>query len=248
MVSCHWVKRTFLSLLVGGAILPLLAGCLNLKPAKSRWAMATQPDPPMRLAAGDVIDVKFFYMPELDESQKVRPDGTIALQLIGEVNVLGKTSEELCQELKTLYSARLKWPEITVLVRRLENSKVYVGGEVKKPGTVEMPGKMTVMEAIMEVGGFKPESAELCTVVIIRNRDGKHSGCLYNAKDVIAGKAVEPFYLQPLDIVYVPRTKIVQVNQFIDQYINKMVPQTDLWFELPIGNRGGWGFDTRYDH
>jgi polysaccharide biosynthesis/export protein len=239
-------KKVLRSLLVTGILVSVLGGCMKLEPAKLRTEMAVEPVPAMTLAAGDVIDVKFFYMPELDESQKVRPDGRIALQLIGEVNVLGKTSEDLRGELVGLYSARLKHPEISVFVRRLDNSKVYVGGEVKKPGSVEMSGKLTVMDAVMEVGGFKPESAELSTIVIIRNRNGKHYGCLFDAEEVLAGKMAEPFYLQPRDIVYVPRTKIVQANQFIEQYINKMVPQVDVFFTYPFGpgKLGRVGVDT----
>ncbi len=243
----HKTSRVaMLFLLVAAGLVPTLEGCIKLEPARLRTEMAQEPVPPMVLQPGDVIDVKFFYMPEIDESQKIRPDGKMALQLIGEVDAAGKTSEELRRELVERYSVRLKRPEIAVLVRRADISKVYVSGEVKKPGVVEMPGKLTVMDAIMEVGGFKMESAELSTVVIIRNRDGKHYGCLYDAKEVVSGKVAEPFYLQPLDIVYVPRTKVVQVNQFIDQYINKMVPQVDFFFSYPFGpgKAGRIGVDT----
>lgn len=242
----HRTSRVaILFLLVAGMVLAS-GGCLRLEPAKLGTTMAREPVPPMVLQPGDVIDVKFFYMPEIDESQKIRPDGKIALQLIGEVVAAGKTSEELRRELVERYSSRLKRPEITLLVRRADISKVYVSGEVKKPGVVEMPGRLTVMDAIMEVGGFKMETAELSTVVIIRNRDGKHYGSLYDAEEVVAGKLSEPFYLQPMDIVYVPRTKVVQVNQLIDQYINKMVPQIDVFFSYPFGpaKAGRIGVDT----
>jgi protein involved in polysaccharide export with SLBB domain len=192
--------------------------------------------PRVALLPGDVIEVKFFYTPDLDESQTVRPDGKITLQLIGEVEVEGKTPAELRDELLGLYAAHLKAPEIAVVVRSLHDRCVFVGGQVMTPGIVEMPGKMTVLEAIMRAGGFDLREAEIRNVVVIRHRNGQRYGYSMDLKPALMGNENQLFYLGPKDIVYVPRTEIAKVNQWIDQHINRIIPDTGFNFRRTMGN------------
>jgi polysaccharide biosynthesis/export protein len=177
------------------------------------------------LAPGDEIEVKFFYVPELNEIQKVRPDGKITLQLVGEVVAQKKTPLELKNELINLYESELKKPEIAVIVRSLSNQRVYVGGEVFTPGMIELPGSITVLEAIILAGGFNMETANLKKIVVIRNKDGQqHKEFLDYHKALEDPEDVPVFNLQPLDIVYVPSKTIIKINQWVDQYINKIIP------------------------
>lgn len=227
-------------------IVLLLSGCSPMKPAKTVAEMGPELRPPLTLGAGDVIDVKHFYVPELDESQIVRPDGYMTLQLIGEVSVEGKTPADLQKELVKRYEAHLKKPQLTVMVRRMNDSRVWVTGEVKRPGAVQMPGRLTVLEAITEVGGGTRPTADLSQVLVVRQKDGRHYGCLVNVKEVLAGKEGSQFALQPRDVVYVPPTAITRANDWMDQYINKMVPQSRSVFLYPIGpdKAGVIGIDT----
>jgi len=187
------------------------------------------------LVPGDVIEVKFFYTPELNVTQTVRPDGKIALQLVGEVKAQGKSPAELRDELLKLFTPHLKASEITVIVRSFRDRRVFVGGQVMTPGIVQMPGKMTVLEAIMEVGGFDLREAEVRNVVVIRHKGGQRYGYALNLKASLAGEETQPFFLEPKDIVYVPRTKIARVNQWIDQHINKLIPRTGFIYSIPMG-------------
>jgi protein involved in polysaccharide export with SLBB domain len=196
------------------------------------------------IGPGDILEVKHFYVPELNESQTVRPDGKISLQLVGEVAVQGKSPAEVHDELVTLYAPLVKKAEVTVFLRSSFNNRVYVGGEVNKAGAVDMPGPMTVLQAVVMAGGFNMLTAEVQNVVVIRHKDGKRYGAALNLKDVMAGKEVEPFMLEPNDIVYVPRTRIVRVDQWIDLYINRIVPQFGFFYGVPIGN-GTTGIGTR---
>ena len=150
--------------------------------------MADQPVPSLTLSAGDVLDVKFFYLPELDESQIVRPDGFMTLQLIGDISVQGKTPAELHRELLKRYATHLKNPNLTIMVRRMNDSRVWVSGEVKRPGPVQMPGRMTVLEAVMDVGGGTRPTADMKNVLVVRQRDGRNYGCVVNLYDVLKGK------------------------------------------------------------
>lgn len=198
----------------------------------------------MALMPGDVIEVKFFYTPELNENQMVRPDGKIALQLIDEVEVEGKTPARLRQKLLELYAPHLKSPEIAVVVRSLYNRRVFVGGEVIRPGIVEMPGQMTLLEAVMQAGGFDLTKAEVKNVIVIRHGNGQRYGYSVNLEPALEGRNVPPFYLGPEDIVYVPRTTIVKVDQWVDQHINKIIPDTGFNLSRTMGDTvvgvGSW--------
>jgi protein involved in polysaccharide export with SLBB domain len=193
----------------------------------------TESSPKVTLAAGDIIEVKFFYNPELNDSQTIRPDGKITLQLVGDVIAQGKTPTVLRDELRKHYTPELRNPEVAVIVRSLFGRRVYVGGEVKNAGLIQMPGNMTALEAIMQAGGFDPRTAKTSNVVIIRNKDGKIYGCALDLTETLRGNESQPFYLEPQDIVYVPRTTIAKVNQWIDQYITKMIPRTGLAILYP---------------
>lgn len=213
----------------------LLAGCSGGK----MEMVGVAPIPPqqqhtvtrVKLAPGDVIDIKFFTAPELNESQTIRPDGRIALQLVGEVDVEGRSPQELSDELSRLFAPHLKKPDVTVIVRAFEGRRIFVGGEVKLPGMVPMPGEMTALEAIMYAGGFEPLTAALDNVVVIRYIGNQRYGAALDMKAAIKGEPnTEVFYLEPRDIIYVPRTKIVKVAQWIDQHINQLIPMIGLEF------------------
>ena len=194
------------------------------------------PRPEVMLSPGDVLDIKFFYVPELNESEAIRPDGKIALQLVGEVDAQGKTPEDLRKLLYSLYTPHLKKPDVTVIVRSFQGQRVYVGGEVNSPGMLPMPGPITALEAIMQAGGFNMRSAEPGNVVIIRHRSGMRYGASLDLKRAMKGEPADPFYLEPLDIVFVPRTRIARVNQWIDQHINQIIPILGLQYSQPLGS------------
>jgi len=180
--------------------------------------------PVVTLAPGDEVDVKFYLAEELNESQVVRPDGIITLQLVGDILVQGKKPSEVRDHLKELFEPHLNNPEVAVIVRSLANRKVYVGGEVNAPGMIEMPGGLTALEAIMHAGGFITDYARINNVVIIRHMNGERYGCAIDFEDALQGKKYIPFRLEPNDIVYVPQTTITRVTTWIDQHINRIIP------------------------
>ncbi len=202
--------------------------------------MAAQTPPPSVtvLGPGDVLDFKFFYNPELNESETVRPDGKISLQLVGEVEAQDKTPAQLKDELVRAYARTLKVAEVAVIVRSLVNRKVYVGGDVLKPGVYDMPLPITTLQAIMLAGGFDYRRAEMSNVVVIRHKEGKRYGAAIDLRDELKGKEVHPFYLEAQDIVFVPRNKISQVGLWIDQYINSIIPRVGFTYSNPIGGSG----------
>ena len=182
--------------------------------------------PPLRLGVADTIEIKFFYSPELDDIQTVRPDGMISLQLIGDVQVAGYTPMEFADILKERYAGELREPKIVVVAKNFSDYNVYVGGEVASPKIVPLAGRMTALRAIIDAGGFTP-TAKKQNVIIIRKgtEDIPVEKLMINMKDVLyAGNTENDILLKPFDIIYVPETTIARLNRFVNQYINQMIP------------------------
>jgi protein involved in polysaccharide export with SLBB domain len=203
--------------------------CLSCGTSKPAITPAQMQSDPLLItpvfAPGDVVEIRFLYNAELDDSPRIRPDGNIVLPLVGEVKAAGKSANQLQQELVKLYTPELKKPSITVTARALRNNKVYVQGEVNKPGEVEMPGSMSALEAISQAGGFKINTADIRSVSVVRTRGGRHYGTALNFKEALKGQETEPFMLQPGDVVFVPPTGIAKANNWIDQHISRMLPK-----------------------
>ncbi len=180
--------------------------------------------PPYIIHPGDTLDIKFFYNKELDEQVMVRPDGRISLQLVHDVMAAGLSTDELIKVLSTKYEPFLKDPEISVIVKKFDAQRVYVDGEVYRPGMVEMGGYMDVMQAIASAGGMKESALEDEILVIRHNGLGKP---LVMKVDLAKAKEMDPsqnIRLHAYDIVYVPKSAIAHVNTWVDLYIRKNIP------------------------
>ena len=203
-----------------------LAGCITTPPAENEfWPDAYTG--PYTLEPGDQVQTFYTYWPDLNLEQPVRTDGTISLQLVGTVQAAGKTPQELTEELETMYEPHLRDPEITVVAQPLpERRQIFVGGEVNNPtADIVVSGEMTLLSAIMDAGGPNKRTARLTDVVVVRMHEGKQYARSVDVKAMIEDPQSAPFYLQPFDVVYVPRTAIDQVNQWVDQYVNNIVPR-----------------------
>lgn len=208
--------------------LPLaFAACTNPS-LKNPTPLSTLPQPTALqeylIQPGDSLDIRFFYNPELNEQQQVRPDGRISLQLVGEQTVAGHTPHQVEAMLRDQYSRELKQPEIAVIVRGFGGQKAYVDGEVGHPGSVDLTGGVSVMQAVAATGGAK-NTADLNDVILIRRVDGKPVAVPLNIKAAMEGADMgQDIQLRPYDIVYVPRSAIANLNVFIDQYFRENVP------------------------
>ncbi len=202
---------------------------------KKHLSIKDFPSPPLEhtgiLRKGDSIDIKFAYWGDLDDSQVIRPDGYISLQLVGEVKADNLTPVQLAEKLKQLYADKIKDPEITVIVRSLSTRTIYVGGEVFTSGEVELKDKMTVLTAVMAAGGFNKTTAEIKSVVVVRFIDDKYYATSVDLEQYLHNPQSEPLFLAAQDIIYVPRTHIVEVNQWVEQHIAKLIPKTGLTLE-----------------
>ena len=182
-----------------------------------------------KIQYGDQLDVKFLYNPELNENLPVRPDGRITLQIIGDLMVVGMTPTQMSEALKTRYAAEIRKPEITVIVRQFAAQKVFVDGEVGRPGLLPLGGPMTVSQAVAQSGGFGYDARKTQVIVIRQDPAGKPLVTVVNMQDFQRGiDMTNDINLMPYDMVYVPKSQIAEVDKWVDQYIRKLLP-----FALP---------------
>jgi len=163
----------------------------------------TVPYSEIRLREGDVIKIAFPGAPTLDSTQQIRRDGKITLTLGGEISVLNKTPSELEKEVLRIYDAQLVVKQVVVTVTS-SSFPVFVSGAVLRPGKISADRAITVLEAIMEAGGFDAAKADLKNVRVLRQIDGKTVSYKVNLKDTLGGATTKQFFLKPSDIVYVP--------------------------------------------
>lgn len=156
-----------------------------------------------RLQEGDAISIKFDATTNLNTVVKLQLDGAITLPMIGEVKVMGKTTTELRAELMKQYEKLLKGEDITVSIISV-TSCVYLSGAVLRPGRVSMDRPLTLMQGIMEAGGFDHNRAKISGVTIFRIENGKQQIFKVDMRKVMSGKITDVFYLKPFDTIHVP--------------------------------------------
>ncbi len=175
---------------------------------------------------GDQLEIKFYYDKELNEQVVVRPDGMISLQLVDEVKAAGHAPAELDKVLTEKYAGFIKEPELTVIVRQFAEQKIYVGGEVNNPGVLPFAPDLTAFRALVLAGNYKT-SAALDSVIVLRNRPGSKVKEFYTvnllSREPVAGQ-VGDLTLQPYDVVFVPKSRVARVGQFVKQYITDIIP------------------------
>jgi polysaccharide export outer membrane protein len=159
------------------------------------------------LREADVVNIVFPGAENLNTTQAIRRDGKITLPDLGEIVAAGKTPTGLQKELVTLYAKELVSSKDIAVTVQSSSFPVFITGAVQRPGKILSDHPITVLEAIMESGGFDYTRANMKAVRVIRTADKKTRNFTVNLKGVINGGPIDIFYLQPSDIVFVP-TKI----------------------------------------
>ncbi len=178
-----------------------------------------------RIQPGDDLDIKFYYNHELNEQMTVRPDGKISLQLIKEIMAAGLTPEALSTALTERYSQVINKPEITVIVRTFSSHRVYLDGEFKKPGMVNLIKPLTLLQAIAQAGGLKDTASRSDVLIVRHDENRKRTIIETNIEKILNGtNGYNDIYLMPADIVYVSKTYIANINVWVDQYLRRNVP------------------------
>ncbi len=185
-----------------------LAACVRISAGCATTNVSPMADDPpekgeYRIGKEDVLDVVVFREPELSRVVPVRPDGRISLPLAGEVEAAGKTASELGQGLTKMLAPYVHDATVSVLVREVNASKVFVLGEVIHPGGFPLRGPMSVMQAIAVAGGRTPYAGD--KVVWLRQKaDGTTNRATLSFDDMVKGEVRGAIWLRGGDVLYVP--------------------------------------------
>jgi polysaccharide biosynthesis/export protein len=153
----------------------------------------------------DVLGIMFWRDKDMSVEQVVvRPDGMVTLPLLNDVKAAGLTPDEFREQVMKAATQYVEDPNVTIVIRQINSRKVYVTGNVSKPGSFPLTGPTTVMQALAMAGGLT-EYAEESDIVIMRTVNAKTQTFKFNYKDVIKGKKLEQnIELRPGDTIIVP--------------------------------------------
>lgn len=152
----------------------------------------------------DVLSVSVWRDPELTQQVVVRPDGAFSFPLVGEVNAVGKTVEELRRELVQQLSRIIQDVVVTVSVIEIRGNKVYVIGQVNQPGEFIVNPRVDVIQALSLAGGTTPFAAT-SEIFVLRRDDGQQRRLPFNFDGVLRGRDLEQnVLLRSGDVVVVP--------------------------------------------
>ncbi len=173
-----------------------------------------------QIQPGDKISLKFFSNPELNEPAiVVRPDGFISAQLIDDIKAGGRTVAELKKELELQYNEILLTPMISVSVIDFVQPRIYVGGQINKPGRYDLREAKTVVQAVFLAGGFTRDARR--SMVIHARPDGKGDWKIQtaNVMNILNQKGTDrDLTLQDGDYVFVPDSKMSQFNRAVEAF------------------------------
>lgn len=173
-----------------------------------------------RIRNGDKLSIKFFSHPELNETDLlVRPDGFVSPQVISEIRVEGRTVAELKTELERAYNEILLQPMITVSVVDFVTPRIFVGGQINKPGRYDIREAGTLVQAIFLAGGFTADARR--SMVIRARPDGKGDWQIEtaNVMKILDRKGTEKdIVLRDGDYIFVPDSKISQINKAVEAF------------------------------
>jgi polysaccharide export outer membrane protein len=176
------------------------------KPKAATAAPQASPtnDAEYKIGPQDVLRIDVWKEPEISRTAPVRPDGRISLPLINDVQAAGLTSTQLAAVIADGLRKFITNPQVTVGVNEINSRRVYVTGEVTKPGAFPLLPNMTVLQALSSSGGFS-QFARLKNIYVLRTEDGKQVKHPFNYKEVVSGKKPElNIPLQPGDVIVVP--------------------------------------------
>jgi len=174
---------------------------------------------------GDELTLDFYLSPEFNDDVIVRPDGKISLKLVGDEQAAGMTPADLGKKLAQAYSRELRDPQISVHIKNSPSRRVYVQGEVQHPGAFVLQPGETAEQAIVEAGGFAETAAPNSVVLIRRDACGRTLGSkLALSKVIDHPNSEEDALLAPSDILYVPKSTIANMDLFMKQYVQGLLP------------------------
>lgn len=187
---CRWVA--------GFAVTLIGAGTLAATPPSP----GQQPD--YELHAGDQVEISVWRETDLQRTVVVRPDGKFTFPLTGEVQAAGRTVAQIQGDIAGRLKQYIPEPVVTVSVTGIEGNRIYVIGQVNKPGSYVMNPRLSIMQVLSLAGGTTPYAA-LNDIIVIRGTGAGQQTLNFRYADVSRGRSLDQnIQLESGDVVVVP--------------------------------------------
>jgi polysaccharide export outer membrane protein len=160
------------------------------------------------IGPGDSLSVFVWRQPDLSVTVPVRPDGRVSIPLVEDLVAVGKTPTELAREVETALSEYVRTPQVSVIVQGFVGTlggQIRVLGEVMQPRSVPFRQGMTLLDAIIEVGGLTDFAAGNRTK-LVRTTNGQSEERRVRVANLLKGKIGENIPMRPGDVVIVPES------------------------------------------
>ncbi len=163
------------------AVMADKAPAINAEPASTRDYV---------IGPEDVLDISVWKEPDLSRSLPVRLDGKISMPLLNDVQAAGLTVTELSQSITEKLKRYLNAPRVTVMVSQMNSQRIYMLGEVTRPGAYPLLPGMTILQAISSAGGLT-QFANSKKIFLLRNERQNLNKYPFNYKEVLDGRRPE---------------------------------------------------------
>jgi polysaccharide export outer membrane protein len=200
------MKRVFLIFAILLALTTFICAQTKSQPAAAPPKPGTTVDPETYvIGPQDVLQITVWKEPEMSMSAvPVRPDGNISLPLLNDIQAAGLTPIQLSAVLAEKLQKLVQDPKVTTVVTAVNSKRVFVLGEVMKPGPIAMLPEMNVLQALSIAGGFS-QYANTKKVYVLRTEGGKQKRIAFDYKQAVKGTGTQQdLILQPGDTIVVP--------------------------------------------
>lgn len=223
----------------GIALILLMAGCASKGVSGNerinQWLSGREPLLPpavYHVEPPDTIQIVSPKIKELDgQRQTVRPDGRVSFNLLGDIQVAGKTPQEIAHDLRQIAAKYYdpKMLDISVQVVEFKSKRIYVFGQVQDPGIKPFTGRETALE-ILAMSRLKDEAWPEKIVIVRPNEDPSiHQKITLDVKAMYqTGNTLHDYLLESGDIVYVPPNPLAQISATFTKLTIPIVPLVNI--------------------
>jgi polysaccharide export outer membrane protein len=201
------VHRVFFGALLAAAVLST-AGCGGAPELPPAPPASSLPSAEYRIGPGDSLNIFVWRNPELTVTVPVRPDGRVSIPLVEDVVAIGKTPTSLAREYEQRLGKYIREPLVTVIVSGFVGpipDQVRIIGEASQPRSLPYRADMTVLDAVIAVGGLTRYAAGNDSL-IVRTVNGVQTTYAVHLRDLIRdGDITSNVALQPGDILIIPQ-------------------------------------------
>ncbi len=178
-------------------------------PAAAAPAAATAVGPDYRIGPGDSLQVYVWQNPDLTVTVPVRQDGRVSTPLVEDMRAAGKTASQLARDIEKVLSEYVRSPKVNVFVMNAVSalSQVKVTGQVKVPQALPYHEGMTVLDAVLAVGGLTDFAAGN-RARVVRTVDGKQQEFKIRLDRLLEkGDMSQNIALRPGDVLLIPQSR-----------------------------------------